>query len=248
MTESEKRIALVTGASRGIGQACALRLGREGHTVIGSATTEEGADRISKILDENGISGAGMAMDVNDVASIEALLKNAAEEYGVPLILVNNAGITRDNLLLRMKEDEWDDVISTNLRSVYRLSKAVLRGMTKARYGRVISITSVVGTSGNAGQTNYSASKAGIVGFSKSLAQEIGSRGITVNAVAPGFIETDMTASLTEEQIAMLTAKIPTGRLGQPDDVAGAVAFLSSEAASYVNGATIHVNGGMYMA
>jgi len=247
VSESENTVALVTGASRGIGRACAEQLGMAGYTVVGTATTPSGAKRISSYLGENDIAGRGMVLDVNDADGVTALIKVVNEEFGAPLILVNNAGITRDNILLRMKEEEWEEIITTNLRSVFRLSKAVLRGMTKARQGRIISITSVVGVSGNAGQANYSAAKAGIIGFSKSLAQEIGSRGITVNSIAPGFIETDMTRSLSEEQVEALTAAIPAGRLGQPEDIARTVVFLASAGASYINGATLHVNGGLYM-
>lgn len=242
-----QEIALVTGASRGIGQAIALELGRRGAVVIGTATTADGAERIGAALRENGIRGDGMALDVTDPNSIEALLAAVEKAYGSPTILVNNAGITRDNLLMRMKDEEWNAIIDTNLTSVYRLSKACIRGMMKARKGRIINIASVVGAIGNAGQTNYAAAKAGIIGFSKSLAKEVGSRGITVNTVAPGFIDTDMTRALPEAQRAALLQHIPLDRLGSPEDVAHAVAFLASPEAGYITGETLHVNGGMYM-
>ena len=242
------QVALVTGASRGIGAAIAQALGKQGTVVIGTATTQNGADQITAALQQAGIKGAGLALDVNDAAQIEAVLKQIAEQFGEIAILVNNAGVTRDTLLMRMKEEDWDTVISTNLKSVYRMSQAVLRPMMKARYGRIINISSVVGHSGNAGQTNYCAAKAGMTGFTKSLAQEVGSRGITVNCVAPGFIDTDMTKELPEEQRARLLQQIPLGRLGAADDIAAAVAFLASPSAGYVSGETLHVNGGMYMA
>lgn len=242
-----QEIALVTGASRGIGQAIALELGRRGATVIGTATTAEGAQRIGAALRENGIRGDGMALDVTDPNSIEALLAAVEKAYGSPTILVNNAGITRDNLLMRMKDEEWSTIIDTNLTSVYRLSKACIRGMMKARKGRIVNIASVVGVMGNAGQTNYAAAKAGIIGFSKSLAKEVGSRGITVNTIAPGFIDTDMTRALPEAQRAALLQHIPLDRLGSPEDIAHAVAFLASPEAGYITGETLHVNGGMYM-
>jgi 3-oxoacyl-[acyl-carrier protein] reductase len=242
------QVALVTGASRGIGAAIAQALGKQGAVVIGTATTQNGADQITAALQQAGIQGTGMALDVNDAAQIEAVLKQIAEQFGEIAILVNNAGVTRDTLLMRMKEEDWDTVISTNLKSVYRMSQAVLRPMMKARYGRIINISSVVGHSGNAGQTNYCAAKAGMTGFTKSLAQEVGSRGITVNCVAPGFIDTDMTKELPEEQRARLLQQIPLGRLGAADDIAAAVAFLASPSAGYVSGETLHVNGGMYMA
>ncbi|HBH36409.1 MAG TPA: 3-oxoacyl-ACP reductase [Gammaproteobacteria bacterium] len=245
---SEQRIALVTGASRGIGQAIADALGEAGCIVIGTATTDNGAAAISAHLQEQGVSGEGMRLDVTDPESVDAVIKAIGETYGVPTILVNNAGITRDNILMRMKEEEWQAIIDTNLTSVYRVSKACLRGMMKARFGRIINIASVVGASGNAGQTNYSAAKAGIFGFSKSLAREVGSRGITVNAVAPGFIDTDMTRGLPDEQRKALLDTIPLGRLGSPQEIAAVVAFLASEPAAYVTGETLHVNGGMYMA
>ena len=247
MSDSENTVALVTGASRGIGRACAEQLAMAGCSVIGTATTSTGAKSISAFLSGNNTAGRGMKLDVNDADGVTALVEAVNEEFGAPLILVNNAGKTRDNILLRMKEEEWEEIMTTNLRSVFRMSKAVLRGMTKARQGRIINITSVVGVSGNAGQANYAAAKAGIIGFGKSLAQEIGSRGITVNSIAPGFIETDMTRSLSEEQVEKLIAAIPTGRLGQPEDIARAVVFLASAGASYINGATLHVNGGLYM-
>ena len=242
------QVALVTGASRGIGAAIAQALGKQGAIVIGTATTQNGADQITSALQQAGIQGVGLALDVNDAAQIEAVLKQIAEQFGEIAILVNNAGVTRDTLLMRMKEEDWDAVISTNLKSVYRMSQAVLRPMMKARYGRIINISSVVGHSDNAGQTNYCAAKAGMTGFTKSLAQEVGSRGITVNCVAPGFIDTDMTKELPEEQRARLLQQIPLGRLGAADDIAAAVAFLASSAAGYISGETLHVNGGMYMA
>ena len=241
------QIALVTGASRGIGRATALKLGQAGAIVIGTATSQNGADAIGAALKEAGIEGGGMMLDVSQQDSIDAVLKQISEQFGAPTILVNNAGITRDNLLMRMKDEEWDDIINTNLSSVYRLSKACLRAMMKARYGRIISIASVVGVTGNAGQANYAAAKAGIIGFSKSLAQEIGSRGITVNTVAPGFIDTDMTRNLPDEQKQILLGKIPVGRLGQADEIAAAVGFLASSEAGYITGETLHVNGGMFM-
>ncbi len=239
--------ALVTGATRGIGQAIALELGRQGAVVAGTATSEAGAQAIGAYLLAAGIKGAGFAMNVNDAAQVEATLAAVQKQCGDIAILVNNAGITRDNLLLRMKEEEWDDIMSTNLKSVYRLSKLVLRPMMKARQGRIINITSVVGVMGNAGQTNYAAAKAGMIGFSKSLAREIGSRNITVNCVAPGFIDTDMTRDLDATQRAALIGQIPLARLGAVEDVAGAVAFLAGPAAAYITGATLHVNGGMLM-
>jgi len=245
---ADKTIALVTGASRGIGKAIAENLGKQGMIVVGTATSDNGADAISGNFAEAGISGKGMKLDVSDDASVEAVLKAISDEFGTVTVLVNNAGITRDNLLMRMKADEWDSVINTNLTSLYRVAKACLRPMMKAKTGRIINIASVVGVSGNAGQTNYSAAKAGMVGFTKSLAQEVGSRGITVNAVAPGFIDTDMTKELPEAQREALLSAIPLARLGQPEEIAAAVGFLASDAAAYITGETIHVNGGMYMA
>jgi len=241
-------IALVTGASRGIGQSIALALGKQGATVVGTATSDKGAESISACLTENGITGQGMALNVTDADSIKHMLGEMTETFGAPGILVNNAGITRDNLLMRMKEEEWNDIINTNLTSVYRMSKACLRAMTKARKGRIISISSVVGAAGNAGQVNYAAAKAGLIGFSKSLAREVGARGITVNTVAPGFIDTDMTRALPDEQREVLLSDIPLNRLGQPEEIAAAVAFLASPGAAYITGETLHVNGGMYMA
>jgi len=242
------QIAVVTGASRGIGRAIAFRLAAAGHFVIGTATTEASAEAIGKALAEAGLKGAGRTLDVADGAAVESFIKAVTDEFGAPAILVNNAGITRDNLLMRMRDDDWDAIIQTNLTSVYRLSKAVLRGMTKARFGRIVNITSVVGATGNAGQANYAAAKAGIIGFTKSLAKELGSRNVTVNAVAPGFIDTDMTRSLPEGQKKALLGQIPLGRLGQPEEIAGAVAFLCSPDGGYITGETLHVNGGMFMA
>jgi len=244
----ENQIALVTGASRGIGAAILQELGKQGATVIGTATSEQGAEKISTALSQAGVKGIGLELDVNDPAQIEAILKTIAEQFGDITILVNNAGITRDTLLMRMKEEDWDDVVSTNLKSVFRMSQAVLRPMMKARAGRIISISSVVGHMGNAGQTNYAAAKAGMSGFTKSLASEVGSRGITVNCVAPGFIDTDMTRELQEEHRNKLLERIPLGRLGKVEDIASAVAFLASPAAGYISGETLHINGGMYMA
>ena len=243
----QQKIALVTGASRGIGQAIALELGRKGAIVIGTATSASGAAAITEYLQQAGVAGVGMALEVTDAASVDATITAIQKNHGDIAILVNNAGITRDNLLMRMKDDEWDSIIDTNLTSVFRLSRAVLRAMMKARYGRIINITSVVGAMGNAGQTNYAAAKAGMVGFSKSLAREVGSRNITVNCVAPGFIDTDMTRALPEAQRIALQDHIPLGRLGQVEDIAHAVGFLASTQAGYVTGATLHVNGGMYM-
>ncbi len=247
MMSLKSEIALVTGATRGIGAAIALQLGRQGATVIGTATSEEGSEKIRKILNENGITGTGMVLNVTDQTSIDTGLEQVQKSFGAPSILINNAGITRDNILLRMREEEWDAILDTNLKSVFRMSKACLRAMTKARRGRIISITSVVGYTGNLGQSNYAAAKAGIVGFTHALAREIGSRNITVNAVAPGFVETDMTRGLAEEHRTALIRQIPLGRLGNADDVAHAVAFLASDAASYITGMTLHVNGGMFM-
>lgn len=243
-----QQIALVTGASRGIGRAIGLRLAREGRTVIGTATTPGGAQAISDMFKEAGVHGCGRVLDVAQGEAVESLVKAVTEEFGAPTILVNNAGITRDNLMMRMKDEEWEAIIQTNLTSVYRMSKAVLKGMIKARTGRIVNITSVVGFTGNAGQANYAAAKAGIIGFSKSLAKEVGSRNITVNSVAPGFIDTDMTRALPEEHKNALLGSIPLGRLGLADEIAAAVAFLCSDEASYITGETLHVNGGMYMA
>ncbi len=242
------QITLVTGASRGIGRAIAMRLAAAGHFVIGTATTGSGADAIGKAIAEAGLKGTGKVLDVADAASVESFIKGVVDEFGTPTILVNNAGITRDNLLMRMKDEDWDAVIQTNLTSIYRLSKAAMKGMIKVRFGRIVNITSVVGATGNAGQANYAAAKAGIIGFTKSLAKELGSRNITVNAVAPGFIDTDMTRSLTDEHKKALVGQIPLGRLGQAEEIAGAVAFLCSSDGGYITGETLHVNGGMYMA
>lgn len=240
-------IALVTGASRGIGQAIALELGRQGATVIGTATSAGGAQAISDAFAGASIKGVGKVLNVTDADSIEKLIKDIESEFGSVGILVNNAGITRDTLLMRMKADDWDAVIDTNMSSVFRLSKACMRSMMKARKGRIINIASVVGITGNPGQANYAAAKAGMIGFAKSLAREVGSRGITVNTVAPGFIDTDMTRALTDEQRAALLTNIPLARLGAPQDIANAVVFLASEAAAYITGETLHVNGGMHM-
>lgn len=249
MSESLKnKISLVTGASRGIGAAIAIELAKCGASVIGTATSEKGAEIIKKSFEINKVKGQAMVLDVNSNASIETLMDKINEEFGAVDILINNAGITRDTLLMRMKEEDWDAVISTNLKSVYKLSQAVLRGMMKNRSGRIINISSVVGHMGNAGQTNYAAAKAGINGFTKSLAQEVGSRGITVNAIAPGFIDTDMTRALDDTQRESLLKHIPLAKLGQPQDIAQAVCFLASDAANYITGETIHVNGGMLMA
>ena len=247
MLNLDNKIALVTGASRGIGAAIALELGKQGATVIGTATTASGAENISAALKAANIKGMGIALDVNDAAQIEAVLAEIASQFGDISILVNNAGITKDTLLMRMKAEDWDSVISTNLTSVYRMSQAVLRPMMKARAGRIISISSVVGHMGNAGQTNYSAAKAGMAGFTKSLAAEVGSRNITVNCVAPGFIETDMTAELPEAIKTKMLERVPLGRLGNVNEIAATVAFLASPNAAYITGETIHVNGGMYM-
>ena len=240
------KVVLVTGASRGIGQAIAFTLGGAGATVIGTATSENGTDKISKTFSDNNILGKGMKLNVTDNDQITDLLKAVSEEFGSIDILINNAGITRDNILVRMKEEEWDEIINTNLTSIYKMSKAVLRSMIKKKTGRIISITSVVGAMGNAGQTNYAAAKAGIMGFTKSLAREVGVRGITVNAVAPGFIQTDMTDALPEDQKDELAAQIPMGRLGTVNEVAQAVLFLAGDSGAYITAQTLHVNGGMY--
>ena len=247
MSSLKGRVALVTGASRGIGQGIALALGAAGATVAGTATTAAGAEGITRELAAAGTAGAGYAMDVNDQAQVDATLAAIQQQWGDVAILVNNAGITRDNLLMRMKEEEWDMIMSTNLKSVYRLSKAVMRNMMKARTGRIINVTSVIGAMGNAGQSNYAAAKAGVEGFSRALAREVGSRNITVNCVAPGFIDTDMTRALSDAQREGLLGQIPLARLGTVADVAAAVTYLASDAASYVTGCTLHVNGGMHM-
>lgn len=244
----ENEIAFVTGASRGIGQAIAIELAAQGATVIGTATSEKGAAAISEYLQQQNAKGAGMVLDVTDQSSVEKVVAEIEKQYGTVSILVNNAGITRDNLLMRMKEEEWDAIIQTNLTSLFRVTKACLRSMMKARRGRIISIASVVGVSGNAGQANYAAAKAGVIGFSKSLAREVGSRGITANVVAPGFIDTDMTRELPEAQKQALLNQIPLNRLGKPEEIAKAVVFLASPGAAYITGETLHVNGGMYMA
>lgn len=246
MTDLNKKIVLVSGASRGIGRAIALQLAGAGAFVIGTATSDKGADAISQTFTDNNLKGAGIKLNVTDNEQIISVIKNIIDKHGAIDILVNNAGITRDNLLMRMKNDEWDDIINTNLSSVYKMSKAVLRSMMRKKSGRIISITSVVGVTGNAGQTNYAASKAGIIGFTKSLAREVGSRGITVNAVAPGFIKTDMTDSLGDEQKKTLISQIPLNRLGCATDIAKAVLFLAADSGSYVTGQTIHINGGMF--
>ena len=240
-------VALVTGASRGIGRAIADQLARAGAVVIGTATTEAGASSISARLAEHGARGNGAVLDVCDAAAAESLVESIGKQYGRLSVLVNNAGITRDTLAMRMKDDDWQTVLDTNLSGVFRISRAVLRGMMRAKHGRIVNITSVVGASGNAGQANYAAAKAGVAGLTKALAREVGSRGITVNCIAPGFIDTDMTRALNEQQTQSLLAQIPLGRLGQPDDIGAAVVFLASPAGSYISGATLHVNGGMYM-
>jgi 3-oxoacyl-[acyl-carrier protein] reductase len=244
----EGKIALVTGASRGIGAAIADMLGSRGAMVIGTATSESGAEKISARLAEQGIKGQGMVLNVTSDDSVESLLGAIEANFGTPTVLVNNAGITKDNLLMRMKDDEWYDVIDTNLNSVYRLCRKVVKGMTKARWGRIINISSVVGSMGNAGQSNYAATKAAVGGFSRALARELGSRNITVNTVAPGFIETDMTRDLPDNHKEAMLSQIPVGRLGQPAEIAHIVAFLADESGAYITGETIHVNGGMYMA
>lgn len=242
------KIAVISGASRGIGKAIALELGKRGVVVIGTATSEAGAAQISGYLQTAGIKGQGLVLDAGSDASTEAFAKQVQDTFGTVEILVNNAGITRDNLMLRMKAEEWEAVLNTNLSSVFRLTRQFLRGMTKTRWGRIVSISSVVGSSGNAGQANYAAAKAGIEGFSRALAMEIGSRGVTVNCVAPGFIDTDMTRNLPPEQAGALMARIPLGRYGQPEEIAAVVGFLASAEAGYITGETIHANGGMYMA
>lgn len=247
MTTEGKKVALVTGASRGIGKAIALELGRQGMIVVGTATTEKGAEDIAAYLLEHSITGAGYCLNVASNDSVIQVLGAIEEHFGLPGVLVNNAGITKDNLLMRMKEEEWGDVINTNLNALYRLCKLTLKGMTKARWGRIINISSVVASSGNPGQTNYAASKAAVEGFSRSLAREIGSRGITVNCVAPGFIDTDMTRALAEKQIETLLAQIPLARFGKAEEIASAVGFLASESGAYITGETLHINGGMYM-
>jgi len=241
------KVALITGATRGIGRAILTALAKAGATVVGTATSEDGAQSITNYIQEIGAKGTGLKLDVSDADSVAAVFKQIESDFGAPLIVVNNAGITRDNLMLRMKDDEWDSVINTNLNSVYRVSKASLKGMTKARWGRIINISSVVGSMGNAGQANYSAAKAGLEGFTRALAKEIGSRNITVNAVAPGFIDTDMTKGLPEAHKETLLAQIPLGRLGQPEEIAAAVLFLAGDSGAYITGATLPVNGGMYM-
>lgn len=243
----EGKVALVTGASRGIGRAIAESLAKAGVVVVGTATSESGAKAIAERFTASGFKGDGIVLNVTDAASVDAAIKTVNEKFGGIDILVNNAGITKDNILMRMKDEEWDDVLATNLTSVFRLSRACLRGMTKARWGRIINISSVVGEMGNAGQSNYAATKAGVAGFARALAREIGSRNITVNTVAPGFIDTDMTHVLPEEQKQMLLNQIPLARLGKPEEIAAVVAFLASEPAGYITGETIHVNGGMYM-
>lgn len=246
MTDKQK-VALVTGASRGIGAAIADRLGQDGFVVIGTATSESGADKITQRFTEKGIQGRGYCLNVTDAESIKTVLAAIKDEFAEPSVLVNNAGITKDNLFLRMKEDDWESVLDTNLSSVFRMSKAVIKSMTRARYGRIINISSVVGSMGNAGQANYCAAKAGVEGFTRSLAREIGSRNITVNSVAPGFIQTDMTHELPETVKETMLKQVPLGRLGDPGEIAHAVSFLASDGASYITGETLHVNGGMYM-
>ncbi len=245
---NESKVALVTGASRGIGRAIAEQLAGDGYTVVGTATTEAGAVAISDYLRTGGFSGCGMTLDVADQLAVDDVVKGITAQFGAPLVLVNNAGITRDNILMRMKEDEWQSVIDTNLNALYRVSKACLRGMTKARWGRIVNITSVVGAMGNAGQSNYAASKAGAEGFSRALARELGSRAVTVNCVAPGFIDTDMTRALSDDQRGLMLGQIPLGRLGEAEEIGALVGFLCSEVAGYITGETIHINGGMNMA
>ncbi|MBT4518851.1 MAG: 3-oxoacyl-ACP reductase FabG [Halieaceae bacterium] len=246
MNEQHK-VALVTGASRGIGRAIAERLSQDSFTVVGTATSDSGALRITQYLQAAGNNGCGMTLDVADGDGVSAVVKAIGEQYAAPLVLINNAGITRDNLLMRMKPEEWSDVIETNLSALYRVSKVCLRGMTKARWGRIVNITSVVGSMGNAGQSNYAATKAGAEGFSRALARELGSRSVTVNCVAPGFIDTDMTAELSDAQRDAMLGQIPLGRLGAPEEIAALVSFLCSEAGAYITGETVHINGGMYM-
>ncbi len=243
----QPKVALVTGASRGIGKAIAQKLAADGFVVVGTATTDAGAQRITDYLREAGNAGCGMSLDVSDSESVDRVIKAVTEQYGAPAVLVNNAGITRDNILMRMKPEEWSDVIETNLSALYRVSKACLRGMTKARWGRIVNITSVVGSMGNIGQSNYAATKAGAEGFARALARELGSRSVTVNCVAPGFIDTDMTRELTDEQRELMLGQIPLGRLGTPQEIAALVSFLCSEAAGYITGETVHINGGMHM-
>ncbi|UTW05094.1 3-oxoacyl-ACP reductase FabG [Amphritea atlantica] len=243
----EGKVALVTGATRGIGKAIALELGRQGAVVVGTATSDNGAAAIAEYLKNAGVNGAGLCLDVGSNESVDEVLKSIQDQFGAVTIIVNNAGITRDNIMLRMKEDEWDSVLNTNLKSVYRVVKGCLRGMTKARWGRIINVSSVVASMGNAGQANYAAAKSGMEGFSRALAREVASRNITVNCVAPGFIDTDMTSGLPEEHKETLQKQIPMGRLGQPEEIAAVVGFLASDAGGYVTGDTIHVNGGMYM-
>lgn len=245
MTATDRKIALVTGASRGIGEAIAKALASQGMIVVGTATSPSGAERIDAWLAPLG--GAGMVLNVTDSANVDQVMTDIVSRFGAPTVLVNNAGITRDNIMLRMKESEWTDVIDTNLNALYRVSKACLRGMTKARWGRIINVSSVVGSMGNAGQSNYAATKAGAEGFTRALAKELGSRSITVNAVAPGFIDTDMTRELSDDNRAAMLQQIPLARLGAPEEIAATVAFLASDAAAYITGETIHVNGGMYM-
>ncbi|MET0379755.1 MAG: 3-oxoacyl-ACP reductase FabG [Spongiibacteraceae bacterium] len=241
------KVALVTGASRGIGRAIAAALGKQGFIVVGTATTDGGAANISAFFTEAGIKGTGLALNVTDAAAVDAAIAAITEKFGAPAVLINNAGITRDNLLMRMKDEEWSEVIDTNLNAIYRVTKACLRGMTKARWGRIVNISSVVGSMGNAGQSNYAATKAGVEGFTRALAREIGSRAVTVNSVAPGFIDTDMTRELAEEHRSKLVTQIPLARLGQAEEIAATVVFLVSDGAAYITGETIHVNGGMYM-
>ncbi|MEP4484884.1 MAG: 3-oxoacyl-ACP reductase FabG [Halioglobus sp.] len=246
--EHNEKVALVTGASRGIGRAIAEQLCADGYTVVGTATSDAGAQKIGDYLKAAGNKGCGMTLDVADEASVTTVVKAVAEQFGAPLVLVNNAGITRDNILMRMKEHEWHDVIDTNLSALYRVSKACLRGMTKARWGRIVNVTSVVGSMGNIGQSNYAASKAGAEGFSRALARELGSRSVTVNCVAPGFIDTDMTRELNDDQREMMLTNIPLSRLGEPEEIAALVSFLCSDKAGYITGETVHINGGMHMA